>query len=172
MAESSEEYTRPTDAVGRVLYDVSRSFAVLGGFLLVACALLTTVSIVSHATINLPVHGEFDLVTFGTSSAIYLFLPFCQITKGNIVVDFFFSGASPRTRSFLDALGSLLYIAVAVLILWRMSVGMVEVGESGESSAVLKLPNVWMFPVALGCLGLLILTTVYTFWQGIRGMRA
>ena len=172
MAESSEEYARPTDSVGRVLYKVSRWFAVLGGLLLVSCALLTTVSTFSHAIFNVPVHGEFDLVTFGTSSAIYLFLPFCQITRGNIVVDFFFSGSSPRTRGFLDALGSFLYIVVAVLLLWRMSVGMVEVGDSGESSAVLKLPHVWMFPIALGCLGLLILTTLYTLWQGIREMRA
>ena len=158
--------------MGRVLYEISRWFAVLGGLLLVSGALLTTISIISHAVINKPVHGEFDLVTFGTSSAIYLFLPWCQITRGNIVVDFFFSGSSERTRSFLDAVGSFLYIVIGVLLLWRMSVGMFEVGESGESSAVLKLPHVWLFPVALSCLGLLLLTTLYTFWQGVRGMRA
>ena len=172
MDESSGATARPTDPVGRALYDLSRQLALLGGCLLVLCGLLTTVSVLSHALFNQPIRGEFDLVTVGTSWTIYLFLPWCQITHGNIVVDFFFSGSSERTRRFLDALGSLLYAAIAALLVWRMSVGMVEAHESGQSSAVLQIPESWSFPVALFCLGLVTATSLYTFWQSAREVRS
>lgn len=171
MDESSAQLARPTDAVGRALYGLSRQLALIGGCLLVLCGLVTTTSILTHALFDRPIRGEFDLVTVGTSWSIYLFLPWCQITRGNIVVDFFFSGASERTRHFLDALGSLLFAAVAGLLVWRMSVGMLEVHESGQSSAVLSIPEAWSFPVALFCLGLLALTSLYTFWRSAREVR-
>jgi hypothetical protein len=53
-----------------------------------------------------------------------------------------------------------------------MSIGMIEVHESGESSAVLKIPNAWAFPVALFCLGLVVLTSLYTFWRSAREVRS
>jgi len=172
MAETPAEAARPADPAGRALFAAARIFAIAGGVLLVACALLTTASIITNALFNHQIRGEFDLVSFGTSWAVYLFLPYCQLTRGNVVVDFFFSGAGPRLRCLLDGIGSLLYFAVALLLIWRMGVGGIEIFESGQSSAVLKVPYWLSFPVALTCLGLLALGTLHSTCRGFREMRA
>jgi len=172
MAETPAEDARPADPVGRALFAAARAFAVAGGVLLVGCALLTTLSIVTHVTFNHQIRGEFDLVSFGTSWAIYLFLPYCQLVRGNVVVDFFFSGAGPRARALLDGIGNLLYFAVAFLLIWRMGVGGVEIFNAGQSSAVLNVPYWLSFPLALTCLGLLAAGTLYSMCRSIREMRA
>jgi len=172
MADTVLTVVRPADAVGRILFDVSRGCTLLGGLLLVLCAALTTVSIVTHALFRAPIHGEHDLVTFGASWAVYLFLPWCQMIKGNVVVDFFLAGAPARLRAALDALGGLVYGAIAAVLIWRMSVGADEVMRSGASSAVLKIPYWTSFPLALFCLALLFAATVYTTWRSIREARA
>ena len=172
MAETPAETARPADPVGRALFAAARAFAVAGGLLLVACALLTTASIITHALFSHQIRGEFDLVSFGTSWAVYLFLPYCQLTRGNVVVDFFFSGAGPRLKHLLDALGNLLYFAIAFLLIWRMGVGGIEIFNSGQSSAVLKVPYWLSFPLALTCLGLLAIGTLYSMCRSVREMRA
>ena len=53
-----------------------------------------------------------------------------------------------------------------------MSVGGLEVYNSGQSSAVVEIPYWWSFPVALTCLVVLSAVTVYTMARSIRGMRA
>jgi TRAP-type C4-dicarboxylate transport system permease small subunit len=172
MADTVLTVARPTDAVGRALFGVSRVCALLGGVLLVLCAALTTISILGHALFRAPIHGEHDLVTFGASWAVYLFLPWCQMIKGNVVVDFFLASAPARLRAALDALGSLVYGVIAAILIWRMSVGAEEVMRSGQSSAVLKVPYWTSFPVVLFCLALLFAITTYTMWRSIREARA
>lgn len=171
MAEQPGSDARPADPAGRALFATARAFAIVGGLLLVACALLTTLSIITHALFNYTIRGEFDLVTFGTSWAIYLFLPYCQLVRGNVVVDFFFSGAGPRTRQLLDGVGNLLYFAIAVLLLWRMSIGGIEIYRDRQSSAVLEIPYWLSFPLALTCLALLAAGTVYSMRRSLREMR-
>lgn len=172
MADTVLTVTRPTDAVGRFLFGVSRICVIAGGFLLVLCAALTTVSIATHALFKMPIHGEHDLVTFGASWAVYLFLPWCQMIKGNVVVDFFLANAPVRLRALCDAFGSLVFAVIGALLIWRMSVGAEEVMRSGQSSAVLKIPYWTSFPLALFCLALLLAVTLYTMWQSIREARA
>jgi hypothetical protein len=41
-------------------------------------------------------------------AAIALFLPWCQLRRGNIIVDFFTAKASDRTNAMLDRFGALL----------------------------------------------------------------
>ncbi len=171
MAENATRAARPADAVGRALFHTSRIFVLIGGTLLILSALLTTLSILTHAVLNRPIRGEFELVSFGTSWAVYFFLPYCQIVKGNVIVDFFFARAGPRVKNFLDAIGSLLYTAIVALLVWRMSAGAGEIFESGQESAVMNIPYWWSFPVALTCLSLLAAATLYTFWQSARGLR-
>ncbi len=171
MVDNATSSAWPADPVGQALYHISRGFVLIGGTLLILSALLTTLSILTHAVLNRPIRGEFELVTFGTSWAVYFFLPYCQIVKGNVIVDFFFARAGARVKHFLDAIGSLLYAAIVALLVWRMSDGAREVFGSGQESAVMNIPYWWSFPVALICLSLLAAVTLYTFWQSARGLR-
>ena len=172
MADSPAGFTRPDDLAGRALFSISQAFVLIGGILLVLSAVLTTLSIITHAALNWPIRGEFELVSFGTSWAVYFFLPYCQMIKGNVLVDFFFARAGARLKHFLDALGSLLYAAIVSLLVWRMGVGGWEMFDSGQASAVMNIPYWWSFPVALVCLSLLTAVTLYTFARSVKGFRA
>ena len=46
-------------------------------------------------------------------------MPWCQVRRGNIIVDFFTAGASEATRERLDRFGRLLLALVMALMAWR-----------------------------------------------------
>jgi TRAP-type C4-dicarboxylate transport system permease small subunit len=168
MNVSSASFATPAGPAGRILWRVSRLCAIAGGLLLAASAILTTLSIIYAAAFTSRIHGEYELVSFGTSLAIYLFLPWCQVVRGNVVVDFFLSAAGSRLREACDALGALLYFAVSVLLVWRMSAGGLELFSQGQATAVLKIPYWWSFPVILFCLGLLAAVTLHGVIANVR----
>ena len=99
MAEPGNGSGRPTDPVGRLLYSIARWLAILGGAILAAMALLTTVSIAGRAAFSAPVRGDFELVAIGTGIAVFAFLPWCQLTRGNVLVDFFMDRAPVRAKA-------------------------------------------------------------------------
>ena len=168
MSVSSASFAPPADATGRILWRVARLCAIAGGLILAASAILTTLSIISAAAFTSRIHGEYELVSFGASLAIYLFLPWCQVVRGNVVVDFFLASAGHRLQEACDALGALLFFAISILLVWRMSVGGLELLSQGQATAVVKIPYWWNFPVILFCLGLLAAVTLHGVITNIR----
>ena len=77
--------------------------------------------------------------------AISLCLPFCQLQKANIIVDFFTQSTSTKTRQSLDAMGNLLLIVLYWLLAWRTSVGAMSVREAGETTMIISLPMWWAY---------------------------
>ena len=98
MSEFAETSARPTDPVGRVLYQIAKWLAVCGGVILFAMAVLTTISVTGRAALSAPIAGDFELVAIGTGLAIFAFLPWCQLERGNVLVDFFMAKTPVRTR--------------------------------------------------------------------------
>jgi TRAP-type C4-dicarboxylate transport system permease small subunit len=90
------------------------------------------------------------------------------MVRGNIVVDFFLSGASGRMREALDALGAILYCAICVILVWRLSVGGLELFSQAQATAVLKIPYWWSFPFILYSLSLLVAVTVHGIVANLR----
>ncbi len=172
MSDLPATYAPPEDPAGRLLWRLSRVSAVAGGYLLAASALLTTLSIMLNALFKAPIHGEYEIVSFGTSLAVYLFLPWCQMVRGNIVVDFFLSGASGRLREALDAVGATLYCAICILLTWRLAVGGLELLGQEQATAVLKIPYWWSFPIILYSLSLLVVVTLHGIAANIRKVMA
>ena len=112
-----------SEHVGRALYRAATGIALLGGLVLFALTLLTVISVVGRAAFSAPIPGDFELVELGMAVAIFSFLPYCQIVRGNVIVDLFTSKASPRTRALLDGIGNLLFTAIAAVLTWRVAVG-------------------------------------------------
>ena len=96
MSDGPAHRARPTDPTGRLLFAVSRALAILGGLLGCLMAALVTVSVAGRYLISAPIPGDYDLVGIVSGCAIFAFLPYCQLTRGNVVVDFFTHGLSPR----------------------------------------------------------------------------
>ena len=174
MAELAEleHESRPADPVGRVLYRISAGLAVCGGMLLSAMAALTAVSVTGRYIWSEPIRGDFELVAIGTGIAIFAFLPYCQLMRGNIVVDFFMSPAPIRVRLFADIVGGILYLVIAAILAWRLYLGGWDMYQYNELSMTINFPRWTSFPVAFVLLCFLVVVIVYTLGRSIAETRA
>ncbi len=162
---------RPTDPVGRALLAVSRVFALVGGLVLCAMALLTAVSVTGRRFFDAPVTGDFELIAIGTGVCVFAFLPYCHLKRENVLVDFFMSGAPDRVKSFFDAIGNLAYTIIIALMIWRMSLGGLDLYNVDEMTLILEFSRWWTFPAAILCLVLLFIVCAYSFVRSVKETR-
>lgn len=168
MAESAKEFVRPTDPVGRVLFAVSRFLAVLGGLLCFSAAAMITVSVTGRYLFAAPVPGDWDLIGIACGTAVFAFLPYCQLTRGNIVVDFFTVNMAPRRKAVLDSFGTFLYLVVAAMFTWRLHYGTFELYQSSEVLAAFNFYRWWTLPFSIACLYVLLCVIAYTLVRDVR----
>jgi TRAP-type C4-dicarboxylate transport system permease small subunit len=123
---------------------------------------MTVVSVIGRYLFNSPIQGDYELVTTGTAITVFLFLPYCHLQRGNVVVDLFLSWAPRKVQSFFDGASGLLLAAIAGILAWRMIHGGIDMHRYGEVSYILALP-VWpVFPLAVLALSLLSAACLYT----------
>jgi TRAP-type C4-dicarboxylate transport system permease small subunit len=125
------------------LYSLAVWFAYAGGAVVAAIGLMSAVHIIGLWLFSSPVRGDFELVEFGIAIAGTMFLPYCQVMRGHIVVDFFTQKASPRTIAWLDAFGALVMAVALLLIGWRTAIAVVSIYNSGETTTLRELP-IWI----------------------------
>ena len=80
--------TQPNAAVSRWLDSVCRVLATLGALILVTLALITVISVSGRYLFGHAISGDFEMVEVGCAMAVSLFLPYCQLQNGNVIVDF------------------------------------------------------------------------------------
>lgn len=170
MAETLIAATR-SDPAGRTLLVLSRFVALVGGLLICAAGVLTVVSVIGRYFLSTPIQGDFELVETAVALGVYAFLPYCQMVKGNVIVDFFTAGVRPALRCAMDALGALLFTGIAVLLTWRTFEGGLGFFETDEQTVVLEIPRYYSFYAIVPCLALLVLVCAYSVWRSIRQAR-
>ena len=146
----------------KLLEQLARVCAVLAGLLLTAIAVLTCISLIGRNAAGLTLAGDFELTGVVSGAAIALFLPWCQTQRGNIIVDFFTTGTSPRTQGALDRFGALLLGLCMALLTWRTSVGGLAAWETKSGSMMLGFPEWIVYALIVPGLAL---TAVIAFWQ-------
>ena len=157
--------------MGRVLDILARAFAFAGGAVLVGMTGMSVVSIAGRTLRGTPVPGDFELVQVGSAVAIAAFLPYCQLRRGNIIVDFFTGWAPRRVQDVLDALGALLLTGVVGLLAWRTIAGLVTVKASREVTMIVGFP-VWIgYAAIVPSLVLATLVGLFTVVEAARGRR-
>lgn len=151
----------------RVAKSVERlcdAFAMAGGFVLCAIALVTVFSVLGRKFFGGAIAGDFEVVEIGCAMAVSLFLPYCQLNKGNVIVDFFTLKAPPAVRRWLDAVGCVLLTLVAMLMTWRLCAGGLSLYSSNDQTMVLQVGTWWAFLIVVPSMALLsavgVLTTV------------
>lgn len=125
----------------KVLETLAKLCAVLAGVLLTVITLMTCASVVGRNTTGWTIVGDFELSGSAAGAAIALFMPWCQVRRGNIIVDFFTSGAGVATRERLDRLGALMVAAVMALMAWRTTIGGLSAWNSNSGSMMLGFPE-------------------------------
>lgn len=169
--EPLTEHAHPVPVPGWLIA-LCRWFAAIGGLVLLAMMLMTVVSVTRRTVLGAPIPGDFELVELASAVSVFCFLPWCQITGGNVLVDFFTMKSGPRVNHLLEALGDLVYLLIGALILWRMIPGALEFREYNEQTMVLRIPIWWSFTVILPAVALLIVTTAFTLLGHLREARA
>ena len=160
------------DVVGKWLGRVCRWFAVVGGAVLVAMTLMSVASIAGRSLLGKPVPGDFELIQIGCAICVAAFLPWCQMQRGNIIVDFFTVRSSVRTQAWLDVFGALLLAAVMLLVAWRTGVGALSVKASGETSMIMGFPSWIGYAFMAPGFALTALAAFYTAYDSWRGSNA
>ena len=147
----------------------AKAFAFAGGAVLVAMLGMSVSSIAGRAIFNSPIPGDFELVQLACAISIAAFLPWCQLRRGNIIVDFFTTRLPARAQSVLDALGALLLAAVMALVAWRAGLGAEAVYASGERAMISRVPQWIGYAAIVPSLALTSLVALYTAWESLRG---
>ncbi len=150
-----------------LLQTLAKLCAVVAGVLLTAITLMTCVSLIGRNTTGWTLVGDIELVAAAAGAAIALFMPWCQLRRGNIMVDFFTTRASAATRDRLDRFGALLLALTMGLMTWRSALGGLNAWKSHAGSMMLGFPE-WV--VYAGMVPPLALTTVIALVQTVRGL--
>ena len=123
------------------LETLARLCAVLAGVLLTAITLMTCVSLIGRNTVGVAITGDFELTGVATGAAIALFMPFCQLQRGNIIVDFFTANLPERSAARLDRLGALLLALTFALLAWRTTLGGLNSYTTHSETQILGFPE-------------------------------
>ena len=135
-------------------------FAVLGGLCAAAVALMVVASIAGRALWSKPIPGDVELTQFGIALCISLCLPWAQVHRANIIVDFFTQKAGPATLRGLDGVGALLLAVMTGVLAWRTAVGAQSIREGHEATMILDLPMWWVYALLAPGLALTALVAV------------
>jgi TRAP-type C4-dicarboxylate transport system permease small subunit len=149
-----------------MLERLARLSALLAGALVCFMVGLSSVSIIGRETIGRTVTGDFELVGLATGAAVGLFMPLCQLHRGNIVVDVFTSRAPPRFNALLDRIGALMLGLACALLSWRAALGGLSSFNSQSTTMLLGVPEWWAYaPMVPG----FALTAVIALHQTVFG---
>ncbi len=170
MTETSEQVPRPSDPIGRALFGCAYFFALAGGLLMTAIAIMVVVSVLGRWLFLAPIFGDFEMVEIGTAVAVFLFLPYCHLTKGNVIVDLFLSWAPAKVRSAFDVASGVLLAVIAAVLAWRMVLGGLDMHRYHEVSIILAIPIWPVFPVAVASFTLLAAACLYTSARDLKGL--
>jgi TRAP-type C4-dicarboxylate transport system permease small subunit len=148
-------WTRQAERLGAAL-------ALTGAALSLFIAGLVTVSVLLRWATSNGLPGDFETVQMAVALAIFAFLPYTQLRRGNMLVDTFTHRLPPRIVTSIDAFWDVVYAAVASLLGWRLAVGASDAINSHTSTMVLGLPVGWAIMGCAAMAGLLALAALVT----------
>jgi|TARA_B100000749_G_scaffold108504_1_gene82957 TRAP-type C4-dicarboxylate transport system permease small subunit len=146
--------------------------AVFGGVILFILAILTTISVFGRKFLDAPVPGDFELVAIGTGVAVFACLPYCQLMRGNVLVDFFMNNAPTRAKTIADIIAGLIFLAIGLMLTWRMIYGAIDMHDVNEVSMTIGFPRWSTFPISIVFMSFLVIIIIYTLGRSIAETRA
>lgn len=128
---------------------------------MLALAALTVLSVAGRSLLDRPIPGDFELVKIGCAVAVFAFLPYCQLRRANVAVDFLLTRLSRRRRAVLDGVHEFVYALLAAVFTWRLALGGADLFRYGETSMILEVPLWWGFVPIVASAGLLLVVCLY-----------
>jgi TRAP-type C4-dicarboxylate transport system permease small subunit len=147
---------------------VITGWALLGGIVLLALVVMNVISVLGSALLGTPFPGDFEMTEVGVAVAAFAFLPYCQLTGANVTADIFTSGAGPRWIALFALVASIVALGFSLLLLWRMSNGMLDQKAYGYTTTILQFPHWLAFIPILISLALLAIASLITLVDAAR----
>ncbi|MFM8590281.1 MAG: TRAP transporter small permease, partial [Limnohabitans sp.] len=91
----------------KILEAVAKLFSIAGGLLMVGITLMTCYSLIGRNFLGTSLIGDFELTAIGCGMAIAFFMPYCQLRREHIIVDFFTAHLPSAVNSQFDRMGAL-----------------------------------------------------------------
>ena len=150
----------------KILQALAKLCAILAGVLLTGITLMTCISLIGRNTIGATLVGDFELSGLAAGAAIALFMPFCQLRRGNIIVDFFTTKLSDETNAALDRAGAMLLALLFAVLAWRTALGGLNSYATHSETQILGFPE---WTVYLAMVPPFVLTAAIGLHQGLCG---
>jgi TRAP-type C4-dicarboxylate transport system permease small subunit len=154
-----------------VLEKLAKLCAVLAGVLLTAITLMTCGSLIGRNTIGVSIVGAFELTGVAAGAAIALFMPLCQLRRGNIIVDFFTARLQEATNDKLDRFGALLLALIFALLAWRSTLGGINVWQANSETQIMGFPEWVVYACMVPAFALTALIALRQTLFGFGGMK-
>lgn len=171
MTEYDGRAPGPAIGAGRVLFAIARALAIFGGVLSCVMATIVSVSVFGRYAFSSPINGDYDIVGILCGCAIFAFLPYCQLMRGNVLADFFTQNAPPHVKAALDAFGNLLFLIAAILFTWRLYYGMLELRSSSEQISAFAFYRWWTIPFDIFCMIVMLFAIAYSFAEDLANIK-
>lgn len=151
---------------------LARFMAYLGGLVLLALILLTSLSIVGRSLNGImhseiaqtvfpgfanwmiaigvgPINGDYELVEAGVAFSIFAFMPLCQVSAAHACVDVFVGLFPPGLVRFLVWISEVVFALVMILIAYQLFNGTLDKFRSHETTFLLEFPLWWSYALSL-----------------------
>lgn len=140
--------------LGRLVRGIAGALAIAGGAVLTVVTIVTVLSIAGRILIPFglrPIPGDFEIVQAGMVFAIFAFLPWAHLTRGNAIVAILTDRFAVRINALFEFAADLVMLVVALFIAWRLGVGLGDKFANREQTFILRYPVWWAY--AAGMLG-------------------
>jgi TRAP-type C4-dicarboxylate transport system permease small subunit len=169
---------------------LARFSAIVGGLMLVALIILTTLSITGRSISKFlhtdlggifgafgqwlidigvdEINGTYELTEAGVAFAIFAFFPICQFYGAHATVDIAVSGLGSRVVQVIRAFWEIVLTATIIFITLRLYDGMLRYLNNGETTLFLQFPVWWAYAASVGAAVIACITAVYCAWTRLR----
>ena len=151
------------------LEKLAKFCAILAGLVMIFITVMTCASVIGRDTLGKAIVGDFELSGAAAGAAVALFMPWCQVRRGHIIVDFFTSKASDAAQRTMDKLGALMMALIMGLMAWRTSLGGLNAWTTQSGTMMLGFPEWIVYAFMVPSLAL---AAVIALHQAIFGFKA
>ena len=123
----------------------ARLCAMLGGVALMGILLVTCASVIGRNFLDRTLVGDFEWTGLACGVAVALFMPWCQLRRGHIGVDFFTARAPQVVVARLDRCAALLLALCLFVLAWRSALGGLNAHANFSTSMLLGVPHWWVY---------------------------
>lgn len=118
----------------------TRRLALLGGWLLLAVAIVTAIDALLRDFLGRPLPGTFEATELVLAAIIFFGLPYTSLTDGHVSVDFLTSRFSPRTQQAIIAVNAVICAGLIGVITLQMASLAGEFLATNRTTITMRIP--------------------------------